>query len=113
MNRHERRKAAKLSRDATPDEIFPDGHSPIPGETAPKMTAVLEALLQGFPGCDVTLFVAERAATEGRELPRFNYISSAERPDMLAVLKAFVAKNEVEGAALDKINDAPPTGSVQ
>jgi len=107
MNRHERRRAKKLSRDASIDEIFVGSHGPIPGDTATKMTAAIEVLLEGFPNCDVTLFVAEKEATEGRDLPRFNYISSAERPDMIAVLKAFVAKNEVEGPTLDKIKDEP------
>lgn len=107
MNRHDRRKAKKLSRDATIDEIFVGSHAPIPGNTATRMTAAVEVLLEAFPNCDVTLFVAEKEATEGRELPRFNYISSAERPDMIAVLKAFVAKNDVDGPTLDKIKDEP------
>lgn len=104
MNRHERR---KLSRDARPEEIFGGRHGPIQTEIRDQMNAVAAALQQGFPGYDITLFVAEREA-DGR-LPRFNYISTADRRDMLAVLKAFVLKNDAEAAALDKINDAPPT----
>jgi hypothetical protein len=46
-------------------------------------------------------------------LPRFNYASSGRRPDMLAVLRAFIAKQEAETAKLDKINNAAPTGRAQ
>jgi hypothetical protein len=110
MNRHQRR---KLSRHATDEEIFPAGHGPIQSAIRDKMNAVMGALEQGFPGFDVTLFVAERKPSEGREEPRFNYISSAAREDMYAVLRAFLAKNADIGAKLDKINDPAASASKQ
>lgn len=113
MNRHDRRAAQKQSRDATTDEIFPSGTRPIPIKTAEVMTAVMDSLKEMFPGFHITMFLAEKEPSEGRDMPRFNYMSTADRPDMVAVLKAFVAKNEVDGPKLDKIYDAPPTGSVQ
>lgn len=106
MNRRERR---KLSRHATNEEIFPGGHGPIQSDIRERMLAVMEALRQGFPGFDITLFVAERVPSEGRTEPRFNYASTAEREDMYAVLRAFLAKNQVLGDKLDRIADAPPT----
>lgn len=126
MNRRDRRKAAKLdrakpklSRDATPEEVFPDdlpgrGHAPIQSAVVDVMRLVVDTLRQQLPGFEVTLFVAEsHELTKGKRLPRFNYMSSAEREDMLAVLKAFIAKNERDGSVLDRINNPPPTGRVQ
>lgn len=116
MNRHDRRKSQKLSRDATPDEIFPDGrHAPIQPEIHELMNKVAGALKDTFgPNYDITLFVAERTPPAGVDrLPRFNYISTAERPDMLAVLKAFIEKNEATAAKVDKIADEPPTSTPQ
>lgn len=113
MNRHDRRAAKRMSRDATPDEIFPGGAKPIPVKTADVMTAVMEKLEEFFPGFHITMFLAEKEPSEGRELPRFNYMSTAERPDMIAVLKAFIAKEAIEGPKLERIKDDPPTGAVQ
>jgi hypothetical protein len=111
MNRHQRR---KLSRHAKPEEILPGGHGPIVNEIRDRMIAVMDVLRKGFPGCDITLFISERNAPAGENRdPRFNYISTADRRDMLAVLEAFVAKHRAEGAKLDAIADEPPTGSKQ
>lgn len=125
-NRHGRRKAAKLdrakpkrSKDATPEEIFPDdlpgrGHGPVQSAVVDVMRLVVDTLSQQLPGFEVTLFVAEsHELTKGERLPRLNYMSTAERDDMLAVLEAFVAKNRRDGSILDTINNPPPTGSVQ
>lgn len=109
MNRHDRRKA---SRHATDDEIFPGSHGPIQSDIRDLMNRTAEALQKVFPGFDITLFVAERAGKDGAE-PRFNYISTADRRDMYAVLRAFLAKNEAIAGKLDKIDDAPPTDSRQ
>lgn len=96
----------KLSRHATDDEIFPGRHGPAQADAAGKMTVVMDVLKDLFgPNYDLTLFVAEKTA-EGRD-PRFNYISTAAREDMYAVLRAFLAKNSAIGAVLDKINDSP------
>jgi glycerol-3-phosphate responsive antiterminator len=110
MNRHQRR---KLSRHATNDEIFPGGHAPIQSSARDKMLAIMQVLKDTLPGFEITLFIAERKASEGRTEPRFNYASTAAREDMYAVLRAFLAKNEAIGATLDQIADAPPTDSKQ
>lgn len=110
MNRHQRR---KLSRNATNEEIFPAGHAPIQSNISERMLAVMDALKAGFPGFDVTLFLAERKPSDGRTDPRFNYASTAAREDMYAVLRAFLAKNEAIGEKLDKINDPSPTQNNQ
>lgn len=114
MSRHQRRKAAKLSRHATVDEIFPGGHGPVQPEVADNMAKTLRALRAIFgDNYDITLFVAERTATGRRELPRFNYASTADRRDMYAVLLAFLQKNAALAQTLDKIEDAPPTAAKQ
>lgn len=101
-NRQQRRAAAasekeKLARDAKPEDILPGGHGPtnLPG-AGDVMTRILRSLQEWMPGWDFTLFAFEppsRAKAEDR-LPRFNYGSTVERADMLAVLKAFIMKNE-------------------
>lgn len=119
MNRKDRRASEaatrKSARDATPDEIFPAAHGPVQSGIVDDMTAAVDALREHLgPNFDVTLFVAERLppADEDR-LPRFNYMSTACREDMLAVLDAFVLKNRDAAPKLDRINDAPPTGAKQ
>ncbi|KGT73663.1 hypothetical protein MA20_42670 [Bradyrhizobium japonicum] len=119
MSRRERRaqKSAerKSARDAKPGEIFPERHGPIQATLAGTMQAAVEVLRERLgSNFDVTLFVAERLPSDGSDrLPRFNYISTAARPDMIAVLKAFIEKQAVEGPKLDKIEDEPPTESRQ
>ncbi len=105
----------KLARDATPDEIFPGPHGPLQANIADVLPRVMDELRRVFSGYELTLFVAEPTGIGSAEarLPRFNYISTAARPDMLAVLKAFVAKNEAEAPKLDRIEDAPPTETRQ
>lgn len=110
MNRHKRRKARKLSRDATPDEIFPPDHphAGVQPGIRDQMLETMEILRKGFAGYGITLFLNERGNPAGR-LPRFNYASTESREDMLAVLEAFVAKHRGEADKLDKIKGAPPT----
>ncbi len=112
MNRHQRR---KLSRNATNEEIFPGKHAPIlETGAAETMTKTMKALQAIFgDNYDITMFIAERTATEGRSEPRFNYMSTADRRDMCAVLRAFLAKNEALGKTLDKIEDEPPSAARQ
>lgn len=119
MSRKDRRaseaEARKLARHATPNEIFPASHGPVQSSLVDVMKAGVDALREALgPNFDVTLFVAERLppADEAR-LPRFNYMSTACREDMLAVLDAFVLKNREAGPKLDRINDAPPTVAKQ
>jgi hypothetical protein len=118
MNRKDRRAAGghgKLSRDATREEILPAGHGPVQRNLVDTMTDVVKVLGQHLgKNYDVTLFVAERLPADGSDrLPRFNYISTAARPDMIAVLDAFAAKQKAMGETLDKIADAPPTETQQ
>lgn len=44
MNRHQRRAQQKLSRDATPDEIFPSAHGPVQSGLGDKMKAAVDAM---------------------------------------------------------------------
>jgi hypothetical protein len=119
MNRSARRKAraeGRLARDAKPEEIFPDDrHGPIQPEAYDTMNKVAHALKAIFgDNYDITLFVAERQPPAGQDrAPRFNYISTAAREDMVAVLEAFVAKHKGAWLKLDKIADEPPTGRAQ
>jgi hypothetical protein len=89
-----------LSRDARPEEIFPGQHGPVRGlEGVGKgdvMTNLLTALQKLMPGWQFTLFMFEppEQAAKANRLPAFNYGSTVDRPDMLAVLKAFILKNE-------------------
>lgn len=62
------------------------------------MTAVMKVLTQAFPGCAVTLLIAPLNAPEGS---RTNYISNADRADMMACLKEITARFEGRG------HDAP------
>jgi|SRR5579871_6618380 len=91
-NRRERRKMEKLSRNATPDEILPGTHRPPFAKD--HMSAVLDALKEGLPGYEFAVFMFEKTAAPGQELPRFNYGSTCDRADMVNVLNAFVKKNE-------------------
>jgi len=49
-----------------------------------------------WPGSELTVFVFEppKTAKEQGRLPRFNYASTVERADMLAVLEAFIDKQK-------------------
>ncbi|MEW6256560.1 MAG: hypothetical protein AB1592_11435 [Pseudomonadota bacterium] len=96
-------KRRKLARDASDAEnVVPGSHAPVQSGLVDVMTAVLDFCRAQCPGYNFTLFAAEPEAAadaEGR-LPRFNYMSTADRRDMVAVLKAFVARNS-EGEAID------------
>ena len=50
----------------------------------------------------------DEIALEGRA-PRFNYMSTEDRRDMVAVLEAFIARNS-EAEAIDRAIDEPPAG---
>lgn len=119
MNRQQRRaadtRARKLARDASGVEIFPATHGPVQSNLVDLMRAAVDALREQLgKNFDVTLFVAERLPADGSDrLPRFNYMSTAARKDMVAVLKAFAEKNAAIGPKLDKIDETPPTGVAQ
>lgn len=107
----------KPARNSKPDEILPGGHGPVnlPGK-GDVMTNLLNALRELMPGWEFTLFAfepPETAKTAGR-LPRFNYGSTVEREDMLAVLDAFILKNKdpaeyARMAQLDKLRTEQTT----
>lgn len=107
------RRREKLSRNATAEEIFPSSepHKPIQMEAGKLMAELLRSCRKAFPNYHITLFVAEKEVLDGTDrLPRFNYASTGERADMVAVLKAFIGKQEAEAAKLDRIED-PAEGS--
>lgn len=100
----------KRARDTALSEIFPGRHGPAQADAAEIMRRVLIVLRDTWPNHEFTLFVAERDVLDGTDrLPRFNYGSTAARDDMIAVLKAFIAKNE-EMASVDRAMNAPPAG---
>jgi hypothetical protein len=118
MNRQQRRAAdalRKLARNASDAEIFPAQHGPVQSNLVDLMRVAVDALREQLgKNFDVTLFITERVPTDGSDrLPRFNYMSTAAREDMVAVLNAFAAKNAALGPKLDKIDEAPPTGTAQ
>ncbi|CAA0096116.1 Uncharacterised protein [Starkeya nomas] len=105
-------KRRKLSRDARPEEIFPGGHGPAQSDVVGVMKATLDTLREMLPGYQFTLFVAETdetGAAAGRD-PRFNYMSTAERADMVKVLAAFCLKNR-DMLAIDEAIQRKPEGS--
>lgn len=119
-NRRERRAVAarerKLSRDAASDEIFPPGepHGPVQPAAESLMRALLRFAREHLPDYEVTIFLAERAEAAGAgRLPRFNYGSTADRADMVAVLRAFVERHQADAATLDKIHEPPPSSRRQ
>lgn len=105
----------KAARNATTAEIFPGAHGPLQDTAGDIMRALALHVAKVWPGYDLAFFVFEPAAAalaQGRA-PRFNYASTVSRPDMLAVLKAFIEKNAVDGPKADKIDDTPPTEARQ
>ena len=70
-------------------------------DAAEAMQKTMQALVNLFPNCAITLLIAPTNAPEGA---RTNYVSNANRADMLSALKEIVAR--FEGRA----HDAPETG---
>lgn len=104
-------KRKKLSRDARLEEILPGRHGPVQDPLVAFMTTILDVCREQLPGYDFTFFVSERDATAGPDrLPRFNYMSTCEREDMVNVLKAFVQKN-AEMLHVDAAMARKPEGS--
>lgn len=118
MNRKQRRQAAsgKRSKNATPDEIMPEQKiRPIESYTQRLMTEIMNGIVVRLPGYHVTLFIAEHADTPGAKGPpfAFNYMSNADREDMCAVLRAFIAKQDAMADQIDRFAEAPPTETRQ
>ncbi|MDR6953842.1 hypothetical protein J2X65_003205 [Ancylobacter sp. 3268] len=103
-------KRKKLARDAKPHEVFPDGHGPVQSHVVDVMKTALDSLRDVLPGYDFTLFASEREASDDHLLPRFNYISTAERADMVNVLAAFILKNK-DMLSIDAAVARDPEGS--
>lgn len=98
-------KRRKLAREASPEEnAIPGSHGPVQAEVVGIMEATLDALRAHLPGWQFTLFAFEPNGS------RYNYMSTADRPDMVAVLKAFVARNS-EMEAIDKAMAAEAKGN--
>lgn len=100
----------KSARSTRRDKILQGAHGPanLPG-AGDVMTNLLSALRELVPGWEFALFAIEppdRAKADGR-LPRFNYGSTVERADMLAVLEAFILKNKdpAKYASLAKLDE--------
>lgn len=62
--------------------------------TANAMQETMRALVKVFPGCAITLLVSPFNAPEGA---RTNYVSNANRADMLVAMKEIVARFEGRG----------------
>lgn len=67
-------------------------------DTGKAMQETMRALVDLFPGCAITLLISPFNAPEGA---RTNYVSNANRADMLVALKEIVARFEGRG------HDAP------
>jgi hypothetical protein len=62
---------------------------PIEQKYRDHMNKVMAALTQLFPGTGVALLVFEFG-----DAKRINWISNADRTDMIAAMKEFIARNE-------------------
>ena len=69
-------------------------HQPIEGKHKELMNRLAGALDEMFDGHGFCLLVFPFADTEGDMNGRMNYISNAERKDMLIAMKEFIARNE-------------------
>mgnify|MGYP001806246138 CR=1 FL=1 len=101
----------KLARDASSEEnLIPGTHRPAQPEAAEFMRRTLDVFRRSLPGYDFALFVIEKPEHAEARDPRFNYASTIERPDMIALLKAFIAQNE-DMAAIDKAMSGEAQGN--
>jgi hypothetical protein len=82
---------------------FPGPHTELPADKK-KMISVIEAIKEVFPRCHVTLFIADIEGKDGLP-PRFNYASTANRDDMVAVLKAFIERQENEKLKISLVDE--------
>ena len=58
-------------------------------DTEGKMQAVMDALVQVYPGCAICLMVAPFGAAPDR---RVNYIGNANRADMMAMMEEVIQR---------------------
>lgn len=66
---------------------------PIEQRHRDMMNTIMEALVNTFPGCGITLMVFDLGDDPGAK-NRMNYISNADRSDMLTAMREFIAKHE-------------------
>lgn len=88
------------------------GWKPNVPDTAERLQATMRGLTKIFPGCHVTLLVAPPDLETGKH-DTANYISTADRADMIAVMKEFIARQHEIPENLRAINDQPPTETAQ
>lgn len=87
-------------------------HKPNDSKTASALQATMEALVEFYPGCHVTLLISPMNLETGKH-DQVNYISTANRDEMIAVMKEFIARQHEIPENLRAINDQPPTETAQ
>jgi len=103
------RKQRRLQKKAgTPRRL----HKPNDSKTASALQATMEALVEFYPGCHVTLLISPMNPETGKH-DQVNYISTANRDEMIAVMKEFIERQDEIPESLSAINDSPPTGTPQ
>jgi hypothetical protein len=75
-----------------PPKIDP-GMDPIMQRHRENMQAVMEALIEAFPGVGLCLFLFDQHAGQ----PRANYISNTERKQTVAAIKEWIARQPQSG----------------
>ena len=113
MNRKERRAAAKLARDASNEEnLVPGTYKPITEQVADQMRDIINVFEKAFPGHQIALIFGT-PPTEKDPMGRANFASNCDRRDMIAIMKAYIARAEDPSSSLAKTenfyNQEPPT----
>ena len=85
-------------RKLVPESRSVPAHGQVPDKEIIRDMVV--SCCDAFPNHAVTVLVSERPSSNNPS-PRFYYASTADRADLVPMLKAFVA-NEEENAALSK-----------
>lgn len=107
MGEAKRKNAAQGTDD---ENSVPGTHGPASEQSTHIMRAVMDVLRQNYPGCQFTMFVFEPPAPGTKYNGRYNYASTVDREDMLAVMRSFIARAD-EMAAIDEAIRRPSEGS--
>ena len=107
MGEAKRKNAAEASDD---ENSIPRTHGPASAQSTHIMRAVMDVLRETYPGCQFTMFVFEPPAPGTEYNGRYNYASTVDREDMLAVLRSFIARAD-ETAAINEATRRPSEGS--